>query len=369
MHTNITKWAGVSIGIISLGIFTSAMATERYSPCHKTAYQMFQACRHDVQDDLKTVQANCTNLSEHEERRACREEARETASEESQFCKEQLDARQDACEALDEDRYDPDPLLDPTLSFVDPDDVDLSTANPYVSIVEGHTFVLRSGEEQEELVVVHATDEVRDIQGVLCRVVIDVALEQEVDEEDGSIGYIPLEVTDDWFAQDLTGNVYYCGEISRNFEDGLLTDLDGSFEAGRDYAKGGLLVMAYPVAGQAHRQEFALGEAEDIVQYLDLAAFPEEENEQFPCVESGGCLMTYDFSPLDPEATEFKYYIAGVGFVLAQAMEDGEFTGERETLECVGDGLDILFGPECGIDDPEALMDILCEVSPQAFCD
>lgn len=369
MNSIVSKWIGVAISLMSLSALNSAMATEGHSPCIKTAHQMFQACRHDVQDDLKTLQANCTNLSDPNDRRACRIEAKAASIEESQFCKEQLEARTEACDVLEEVRYDPDPLLDPEISFVDPDDIEPGTANPYVSIVAGHTFVLRTGDEEEEIVVVHTTEEVRDIQGVPCRVVVDVALEQEIDEEDGSIDYIPLEVTDDWFAQDVSGNVYYCGEISRNFEDGLLTDLDGSFEAGRDYAKGGLLIAAYPEIGMSHRQEFALGEAEDIVQYLDLAAYPEEENERFPCLDSGGCLMTYDFSPLDPEATEFKYYIAGVGFVLAQAMEDGEFTGERETLECVGESLDVLSRPECGIDDPEELLETLCEVSPEAFCD
>jgi hypothetical protein len=369
MYSNITKWIGLSIGIMSVSAFNSAMATEAHSPCNKAAHKMFQACRHDVQDNLKTVRANCTNLGHRDERRTCLREAKITSLEESQFCIQQLEARMDACEVLGEVRYDPDPLLDPGISFVDPDDVDPTTANPYISIVEGHTFVLRTGEEQEEIVVVHATDEVRDIQGVPCRIVVDVVLEQAVDEEDGSIEYIPVEVTDDWFAQDVSGNVYYCGELARNFEGGLMTDLDGSFEAGRDYAKGGLQIMAFPETGLAHRQEFALGEAEDIIQYVDLAAYPEEENERYSCAQSGGCLMTYDFSPLAPEATEFKYYIAGVGFVLAQAMKDGEFTGERETLECVGDNLDVLEGPECGILDHEELMETLCKASPEAFCD
>ncbi len=369
MNIIYVKWVGVSITVLAASLFNTAVATEHHSPCNKTAYQMYQACRYDVQDDLKTIQASCTNLGDWNERWACLAEAKATSIEESQFCKEQLEARRDACEILGEVRYDPDPLQNPEISFVDPDEVDPATANPYVSVVAGHTFVLRAGEEQEEIVVVHATDEVREIQGVPCRVVVDIALEQEVDEEDGSIGYVPLEVTDDWFAQDVSGNVYYCGELSRNYEDGLLTDLDGSFEAGRDYAKGGLLVMAYPEIGLAHRQEFALGEAEDIIQYLDIAAYPEEENERFPCADSAGCLMTYDFSPLDPEATEFKYYIAGVGFVLAEAMEDGELSGERETLECVGDSLAVLESPECGIDDPEVLLEALCKVSPDAFCD
>jgi hypothetical protein len=340
-----------------------------HSPCEKTAKQMFQACHADVKDDFITTLANCTNLATRTERVACRNEAKVVRREEAAYCTDQLDARIEACDVLGEQRYDNDPLLDPTIAFVDPDDVDLSSANPYVSIVAGHTYVLRAGEEGEETVVVHVTEESREIQGVPCRVVVDAVVEVEEDEASGEIEYEPVEITDDWFAQDTVGNVYYCGEIARNYEDGVLVDLDGSFESGREFAKSGLLIMAMPELGLAHRQEFALGEAEDIVQYVDLAGIPGEENENFPCVDVDGCLMTYEFAPLEPESSEFKYYIPGIGFVLAEAMEDGELTGEKEQLLCVGDSLAILEDPACEVDDPEELLKELCEFAPDAFCD
>lgn len=361
-------WPFITITLAAAG-FDSAMASENRSPCQQTAKQMLQACYFDTQDDLRTTQANCTNLGDPSERHACRREARMTSREEAESCKEQFEARVEACDLLGEYRYDPDPLLDTSIDFVDPNTVVPATANPYVSIVAGHTAVLRAGEEGEETVIIHVTEETREIQGVFCRVVVDIALEIEVDEMDGSVDYLPLEVTDDWFAQDVEANVYYCGEISRNFEDGLLTDIDGSFEAGQDYAKAGILIMSYPAVDFAHRQEFALGEAEDIVQYLSTMASPMEENARFPCGPAGGCLMTYDFTPLEPDASEFKYYIPGIGFVLAEAMEDGELTGEREELVCVGDDLEILEHESCEIENPAALIETLCKVSPDAFCE
>ncbi|MES9814114.1 MAG: hypothetical protein ABW161_04385 [Candidatus Thiodiazotropha sp.] len=342
---------------------------EGSSPCEKTAKQMFQACHADVTDDYKTTLANCTNLATRSERVACRNEAKLVREEETEYCSDQFDARGDACEVLDEHRYDTDPLLDPSIVFVDPDDVDQSGANPYVSIVAGHTYVLRAGEEGEETVVVHVTDESREIQGVPCRVVVDAVVVTEEDELSGEIDYIPVEITDDWFAQDIDGNVYYCGEVSRNYEDGILVDLDGSFESGREFAKAGVLIMAMPVIGLAHRQEFSLGEAEDIVQYVDWTGIPSIENENFPCADAGGCLMTYEFAPLEPESSEFKYYIPGIGFVLAEAMEDGELSGETEKLVCIGDSLDILEDPACEIDDAERLLEELCEFAPDAFCE
>ena len=344
------------------------------SACEQSAAYMFRACRHDVRDDYLTIAANCVNFPSRSERRACLNEARAVRMEESKFCREVEEAREEACEILGEDRYDPDPLLDPGIDFIDPDQVpDMYAPNPFVSVVAGHTYVLKAGEDGEETVVVHVTEDAREILGVDCRVVVDVVVE-ESDEGGGVYEYEAIEVTDDWFAQDMMSNVYYCGEIARNFEDGLLRDLDGSFEAGLDFAKSGVIIRAaFPGLGVAHRQEYALGEAEDIIQYLDGAAVPSDDeggdNALFPCYPDG-CLKTFDFAPIEPEATEFKYYKPGIGFVLAVAMEDGEITGEREELVCVGDSLDVLSeDPGCGIADPEALLEELCKLSPDAFCD
>ena len=337
--------------------------------CKQTANYMLQACVHDGHDDRMTTKANCLNITDSAERSDCFDKANMVRKEEKEICLEQHEARRDACEVLEENRYDPDPLLDPSIVFIDPDQIpDIVPANPYVSLVAGHTYVLRAGEDGEEIVLVHATEDSREIQGVLCRVVVDIVLVEEEDEEEGEIDYIPVEVTDDWFAQDIDSNVYYCGEIARNYEDDVLVDIDGSFEAGRDFAKAGVLIKAFPTLNEAHRQEFALGEAEDIVQYINLAAIPAEENPAFPCAPDG-CLQTFDFSPLDPESSEFKYYLPGTGFVLAEAMEDGELTGEREELLCVGDSLEILADPSCEIEDLEELLEELCELSPDAFCD
>jgi len=153
----------------------------------------------------------------------------------------------------------------------------------------------------------------------------------------------------------------------------VLRDLDGSFEAGLDFAKSGYLVLNTPVFGLAHRQEFSLGEAEDIIQYLGMNTAPTEDeggnpaNSDFSC-GTDLCLQTFDFAPVDPESTEYKYYLPGTGFVLAVGMEDGEITGEREELMCLGDSLDVLDDPDCGIEDTDLLLEELCQLAPDTFC-
>lgn len=369
----LNRYLLVAIVLIAACVAQPASAWDRHetSVCERTADTLLQACRYDVRDDYYETLANCKNLGSKSERRACYREAYSTKYEESESCRDVQEARAEACEVLNEDRYDTDPLL--VNEFIDPDLVpDVYAPNPYVSVVAGHTYVLRAGEEGEETVVVHVTEDSREILDVMCRVVIDIVVEESI--EDGEVEYEVVEVTDDWFAQTVSGDVVYCGEVARNFEDGVLRDLDGSFEAGIDFAKSGFLVHQVPVWGEAHRQEFSLGEAEDIVQYIGFDTGPSDEeggnveNEDFSC-GTDKCLKTFDFAPVDPESTEYKYYLPGVGFVLAVAMEDGELAGEREELMCVGESLDVLSDDtDCGIADPELLLEELCALSPEAFC-
>ncbi len=351
--------------------------------CTQTARTLYRACHFDTLDDFNETKANCINIIDDEAREECFDTVRSELGGELQSCKDQKNARRDVCDSIGEQRY-ADPLKDPNITFVDPDDIGEGVdPNPYVNMTVGHTYVLRAGEDFEETVVVHVTDEVREAEGydgepVLCRVVVDAVMILEEDEDEGTSEWIGEEVTDDYFAQDTTGIVYYCGEISRNYEDDYLVNLDGSFFSGVDHAKAGVLMRQAPAVGQVDRQEYAIAEAEDLVEYISLSAAPgldeggqNMNDPSFGCIgdgiTEGDCLKTFDTSALDPESTEFKYYRAGVGFVLATSLEDGEFDGEREELLCVGDSLDVL--SSCGLSEVEGLLEKLCELSPEAFCE
>ena len=369
--------------------------------CSQTTRKVFRACHFDVLEDFYETRANCINIEDEDDRAQCTHDARQAKREDWNGCRDQKNARLDVCDLIGEDRY-ADPLQDPLITFVDLEVEDEPlTLNRFVNLTVGHTYVLRAGEDFEETVIVHVTDEVREVEregldDVKCRVVVDAVMvyEEEVIEEGFVIEeaeWVVDELTDDYFAQaavqgtlDVDGNavdsnVYYCGEISRNYEDDHLDNLDGSFFAGVENAKAGVLTRHDPMVGQVDRQEYAIAEAEDLVEYLDRSAIPDEEdeggqnpNKAFEC--SGveyDCLKTLDTSALDPESTEFKYYKAGVGFVLAVSFEDGEFDGEREELVCVGDELSVLYSDDCDLGGDEAVDELLgklCELSPNAFC-
>lgn len=333
--------------------------------CEKSANKMFRSCRFEINEELFATTAKCLNQVGPDEptRAECREKARESYLEDRKGCRDQKEARKDVCELLGENRYGPEGLLNADNFVTDPDN-----SNPYFSLQPGHTFVASAGENYEELIVVTVTDQVREVLGVNCRIVVDIVLV----EEDGEL--VPVEVTDDYYAQALNGDVHYCGEVARNFKDGALNNLDGSFEAGRDLAKSGILIKAQPTSGEAHRQEYLLGEAEDVIQYVSGLDSPTSvgvgeggENPNFRC--GGKCVKTEEFIPTEPDAGEFKYFFPGIGFVLGVALEDGVPTGERDEVICTGDSLDVLGDKDCGIANPDELREKLCELSLIGFCE
>jgi len=330
--------------------------------CVKSAKNMFRSCRHEVKEEFFATTAKCINIEDSNSREQCLVNAQITRQEDKQNCGEQKESRKEVCELLGEDRFS-EALLNSGNFVGEPDN-----SNPYFSLQPGHTYVARAGENFEEIIVVTVTDHIREILGVNCRVVVDIVLV----EEDGE--FVAIEVTDDFYAQAINSDIHYCGEIARNYEDGLLVDLDGSFQAGRDLANSGILIKASPNSGNAHRQEYLLGEAEDVIQYIAGVAnttsvgFGEGgENPAFFC--DGNCVKTEEFIPPEPESGEYKYFLADTGFVLGVALENGVPTGERDEVLCVGGSLDVLHDPSCGIENPAELLEQLCELSPIAFCD
>jgi len=259
------------------------------------------ACLSEAEDDRWVAVGNCLNSTDL----LCFVAVAEELNEETQECEDQFEARIEVCEALGEEIYDP--VVEPS-NFVDPTEIGASvTPNPYFPLVPGTIWTYEGG---DETITVTVTEDTKEFRGVTCVVVHDVV------EEDGKI----IEDTLDWYAQDTEGNVWYFGEIAKNFEDGELTDIDGSWMAGVESAKIGIIMPINPVEGQVYRQEFALDEAEDMGEILSLTA-----SESVPggsC--TGDCVQTRDFTPLEPDVEEHKYYAPNIGVILEVDVESGE---------------------------------------------
>jgi hypothetical protein len=185
---------------------------------------------------------------------------------------------------------------------IDPADFVEVIDNPYLPLADGARWVYEGEtEDGTERIEVVVTGERREVMGVSTVVVRDTAtLDGEVIEE-----------TDDWFAQDRDGNVWYFGEETTDYESGEPAGTEGSWEAGVDGALPGIVMLADPTVGAAYRQEYLPGEAEDMgeVQRVDAA-------ESVPFGSFDGLVVTEDWTPLEPDVVENKYYARGVGLIL-----------------------------------------------------
>jgi hypothetical protein len=163
--------------------------------------------------------------------------------------------------------------------------------------------------------VVRVTNQTRKVaNGITARVVHDVT----------TAGSKPVEVTDDWYAQDSAGNIWYLGEDTTEYENGKPSSTAGSFEAGAHGAQAGIIVPADPKPGMTYRQEYYAGEAEDSASNLSVS-----DQAEVPAGHFTHALMTREVNPLEPKTLEFKFYAPNIGPVLAIAVSGGS---DREEL-------------------------------------
>ncbi len=277
--------------------------------CEITARLQKKSAAFERKEEHKVNVAVCLNLTDEEERAECLQEARIAFAESRELAQEQYEARLELCDKLGGGPYDPE---------IDPEDFSTVIDNPYLPFPVGAFWVYESEtEEGLETIEVTVLAETREILGVECVSVRDVVMLEGV----------PVEDTIDWYAQDDDGNVWYFGEISFNFEDGFVTDIEGSWLSGEDGAKPGIVMLGDPVVGTTYRQEWLLGDAEDAGTVLD--------DDASVVIDFGSfdhCVKTADFLPPEPDALENKFYAPGIGFIYETK------DGEDETVELISFG-------------------------------
>ena len=190
---------------------------------------------------------------------------------------------------------------------LNPADFTIDIDNPYWPMRPGSRWVYSETEPggTPQKVVVTVTDKVKTIaNGVKARVISDVVTEKGK----------PVEITDDWYAQDKAGNIWYLGEYVTNYENGKVVDHAGSFEAGVDGAQAGVAMPANPVPGLSYRQEYYKGEAEDKASVITVG----KEQVGVPFGHfARKVLMTRDLVPTEPKVQELKFYAPAIGPLLS----------------------------------------------------
>jgi hypothetical protein len=291
--------------------------------CSATAKLMYSACGFESKDDFYVAKAKCINLANAGERTQCLRDAGQARSDAGKACRERLDWRRAACTVLGEGRYVP---------AFGPDRFDsnfrqLSNPNPYFPLGIGYRWEYRGGTER---VTHEVTSDTKLVEGVTCIVLRDLVYEQDRLKE----------ATDDWFAAGRDGSTWYCGEEVKDYDsfDGdrprlpELISISGSFKHGRNGDKAGIIMPAQPRVGQVYLEEFSLGNAEDVSEVLSVNYAFGANRELDKLVPrdlalrmcNRDCVVTKNFSLMEPGIYALKYYARGIGFFLETKPLDGK---------------------------------------------
>jgi len=283
------------------------IARGRNQACSGTSRAALRACSGDVDDEYWTSLGKCMNLADATARQQCMDEAKAAMDEAQALCSEQYAAREQVCAQLGQDPYDP--AIVPS-HFLSPEQA-AANPNSFFPLVPGTTWRYVGGGEVNDIEV---TGDIKEIKGVPCFVVRDVVRQGGVITED----------TEDWFALDTDGNVWYLGEHSETWEDGELVALDGTWKTDVNGAKPGIVMKADPQVEDVYRQEYLLSEAEDMGEVTSITG-----TESAPAGScNGDCVVAREYTPIEPGGGEQKYYANGIGLII----EVDEETGDRIEL-------------------------------------
>ena len=224
--------------------------------------------------------------------------------------------------------------------------------NKFWRLFVGATYGYRAITEDEcefnKLSVTNTTYQVEPEEGVFIttRVVRDQEWVTELDEAgDCDLDTAELlEDTHDYYAQDDDGNIWYFGEetyAKEEEDDECEIVSDGSWEAGvpgeeGEPARAGIVMLADPQPGDRYQQEFLEGEAEDWGAVLRLNALVSIELDDYD-----NCLVTKEWTPLEPGEVEHKYYCPSTGpyygFTPGLVFIE-ELKGKTVNVEFIGNG-------------------------------
>lgn len=174
--------------------------------------------------------------------------------------------------------------------------------NPYFPLEMGKKYIYEGQTEDGfERIEIQRLPTTKTVLGIACAVVNDKVW------IDGKL----VEDTDDWYAQDNAGNVWYMGEYVTDYNpDGSVKDHHGSWEAGIDGAKPGINMLAVPQVGMAYRQEYYFNEAEDEAEVIEIGL-----TVTLALGTYTNCIKTREWTDLEPDAIGYKTYAPGIGIV------------------------------------------------------
>lgn len=175
--------------------------------------------------------------------------------------------------------------------------------NDYFLLEPGHQLTLAHGKSRLEITVLNET---REINGVTARVV-------EEREWDGNQ---LTEVSRNYYALcEQTGDVLHFGEDVQVYENGKPVRTEGTWLAGQDGNRPGLVIPGKPRQGQRYYQEIAPKVTLNRGEVVSLS-----DTCKTPAGTYARCMKVRGSSGLDPKKLDYKYYAPGIGLVQGEGM-------------------------------------------------
>ncbi len=176
----------------------------------------------------------------------------------------------------------------------------LDSTNPYYPLHVGLRVVLE-GEEDGETIRVERV--------VLEDTEIVAGVETHVLEHKEFIDDEIHEIARNFYVESTDGTVCYFGEDVEFYEDGVLVDMHGSWRAGVDGSKPGIIMPANPKVGDAYFQENAPGIANDMGRVSGV-----EQSRTLNGVAYDDVVVIQDSNPMETcDEEEEKLYAPGIG--------------------------------------------------------
>lgn len=209
----------------------------------------------------------------------------------------------------------------PVKNHIQPKNFVAGVDNRYFPLVPGDTLfyrnkIIEDGETTVEDIYVAITHDIRVILGVKCMVVHDFVKDHTTRKL--------LEDTYDYYAQDHAGNVWYFGEYTKSYDPDGSVSTEGTFIAGVDGAKPGIIMPHNPHYRHPYRQEYYVGHAED--QGVNLST---RNTVKIGYGTFYNCLKTAEYTVLEPGVIENKWYAPGIGLIQTNVTIGGN---EHEEL-------------------------------------
>lgn len=185
--------------------------------------------------------------------------------------------------------------------LMDRPDMASSGRNPYFILEPGYRMTYKGGDTD---LVITVLNETKMVDGVETRIV------EERESEGGQV----VEVSRNYFAISKRNNsVFYFGEDVDDYKDGKVTGHGGSWLAGQNGARAGVLIPGIALIGARYYQEVAPKIAMDRAEVISVT-----ETLTTPAGKFDKVLKTEETSAIE-SGKENKYYAPGIGL-----LKDGD---------------------------------------------